>query len=162
MEKEVYESAARAELLTNCTAAAFYDFSVTLIPFGLTPDETGSLLAQANADILVTEAGAQEVDNLPKSIRDIVPVTKGGSKHMDWDEGMPQGVSATTWDEIASGASREVPPLDKETKPRRLSFFSSTGNGKHELVEFTSEVHPHALSYTLPLLTHIHRISSPV
>jgi hypothetical protein len=59
---------------------------------------------------------------------------------MNWDEGSPQGVKVSTWDKVASGGSKEVLPLDKETNVRPLSLFSTAKDGKYELVEFTSEV----------------------
>jgi len=66
---------------------------------------------------------------------------------MDWDEGLSQGVSVSTWDKVATGGSKEVLPVDKESKVRPLSIFSAAANGEYELVEFTSEV-----SLTLYLL----------
>lgn len=147
-----------SSMLTSCIAAAFYDFSVTLIPYGLTPEQTTSLLAQINADVLITEAGSLEmvwVQSSSKSTADVVLVARGGSKHMDWDGGMPQ---VTTWDKIdgSNSASKEVPPLDKQAKPRPLSVFCSTGNGQYELVEYTSEVCLPVLYYTTGyVITHI-------
>ena len=137
-------------MLTSGTAAAFYDFSVTLVPYGLSPEQTTSLLAQINADILITEAGSLEIERLQsssKSTAHVVLVTRGGSQHMDWNGGMPQ---VTTWDQIvgSKGASKEVPPLDKQTKPQPLSIFCETGNGQYDLVEYTSEVGFPVLYYT--------------
>ena len=135
--------------LIRFVAAAFYDFSVTLIPYGLSTEQTTSLLAQTNADVLITEAGTLEIEAVQsssKSTADVVLVARGGSKHMDWDGGMPQ---VTTWDKIdgSNGASNDVPPLDKQSKPRPLSIFSPSGNNQYELIEYTSEVRSSLLSY---------------
>ena len=76
---------------------------------------------------------------------------------MDWDGGMPK---VTTWDKIdgSDGASNDVPPLDKQTKPQPLSIFCSTGTDQYELVEYTSEVT--ALPHRTVLCILIHRRTS--
>jgi hypothetical protein len=127
-----------------CAAASFYDFDIILLPTGLTSEQTSSLIAQSSGTILVAEAGVFDFDAaIPakSSIKDVVLVAKGGSKDIDWEDDKPKGISVTAWHNLVSNnPSLEVPPLNKETKPRPISIFTDVGNGKYELVEFTSQV----------------------
>jgi hypothetical protein len=123
-------------------AASFHDFDIVLLPTGLSSEQTTSLIATSNATVLVAEAGVFDFTALPTStIKHIILLAKGGSKDIEWEDTAPKGITVTAWHNIISNnPSTEVPLLDKETKPRPISIFTDVGNGKFELVEFTSQV----------------------
>ncbi|RMZ87383.1 hypothetical protein DV736_g5396, partial [Chaetothyriales sp. CBS 134916] len=138
------------ELLVLVFAAAFYDFSVVLIPPGLAKKEVDNLLVQAKADALVTEAGAFNVDGALEAssgVKTVLLVAKGSSGHMHFDEpasDLPAGKQVVMWITVidlakAQGKStRDVLPVDNETIVKPLFTFVSSGNG-YEFVEFTSD-----------------------
>ncbi|RMZ76587.1 hypothetical protein DV737_g4761, partial [Chaetothyriales sp. CBS 132003] len=138
------------ELLVLVFAAAFYDFSVVLIPPALAEEEVNSLLVQAKADVLVTEAGALNVDGAlgaSSSIKTVVLVAKGSSGHMNFDEPTSEsraGKQVVMWNTLtdlakAQGEStRDALPVDNETSVKPLLTFVSNGSG-YKLVEFTSD-----------------------
>lgn len=128
-------------------AAAFYDFSITLIPSGLPQELFDHLLTQIDVQVLVAEAGSLDLDaTLPKckSLKQVILVAKPDNKHMAWDDTpMPAGVEIATWHHIVdqSPATSEVPAVEKDaTKPRPIGTFSMNTEGEMELSEFTSEV----------------------
>lgn len=144
-------------ILLTRPAAAYYDFSVTLIPPGLAQEDTDSLLKQIDVKVLIAEAGELDLDSaLPKckSLEQVVLVAKPDSQHMDWaSTPVPKGVSVTTWHDLTTStdATSEVPTYNKDSpKPRPIgTFFMNHSTGKMELVEYTTEV-----TQSLPSLPH--------
>ncbi|RMD42005.1 hypothetical protein DV735_g3084, partial [Chaetothyriales sp. CBS 134920] len=140
----------RVELLVLVFAAAFYHFSVVLIPAGLSEQELDDLLGRAKADALVAEAGtfsATGAFEASPSLKTVLLVAKGAGEHMSFDEpapDLPAGKQVVMWRTAtdlakAQGQStRDVLPVDKETTPQPLLTFVPDGNG-YELVEFTSD-----------------------
>ena len=137
------------ELLQSIFAAAFYNGSSVVVPYGLQQSQFTDLLTEAQPDILIAEAGSIElsatVSACPK-IKNVIWVTKPGSEHMDWSE-TPEGTSASfkvaTWRDLQQpDFSSEVPAHDKGSQVGSLSTFWPTGSDKFELVEYTSKVSP--------------------
>lgn len=137
-------------------AASFYDFSLTLIPYGLPEDEFIKLVAMSEADALVAEAGTFGLDSLfskCKVVSRVVLTTRGVSEHMAFDEPTdkaPRGVAVSTWDSIVEGGekNKEVLPVDKESTVQPIRIFVSTGRKGLESVEYTNEVCICILVYT--------------
>ncbi|KAK2623661.1 hypothetical protein QTJ16_006842 [Diplocarpon rosae] len=131
------------EFLATLFACAFYDLTVTLLPYELSIEEIVSLLHKSRSDTIIAAAGAFPFDAITKSypsLQQLIWVVDEGSRHMDWNE-VPKGtggkVNVSTWSEIISdqepSAGRELPPVDKKSEPKKVLAFWPSG----ELVEFT-------------------------
>ena len=132
------------------TAGSFYHFSPILFPYHQERDITNDLLANAEFDTLVAEAGSISLERLlskNKSVRRIVWVTKQGSKHLDWNE-VPEGIGGkidvTTWNDLIeekkATISKDVPALEAENEPPSIYAFWPNKAGKYEMTEYTQKV----------------------
>ncbi|KAK6580904.1 hypothetical protein PZA11_006392 [Diplocarpon coronariae] len=131
------------EFLATLFACAFYDLTVTLLPYDLPIEKIISLLHKSKSDTVIAAAGSFPFDAISKSypaLQQLIWVVDDGSRHMDWSE-VPKGtggkVNVSTWSEIISdqepSAGIELPPVDKKSEPKKVLAFWSSG----ELIEFT-------------------------
>ncbi|KAK5937221.1 hypothetical protein PMZ80_010521 [Knufia obscura] len=137
------------ELMCTIFAGAFYSFSPILVPYSQEPDTTSNILAVAEFDTLVAEAGTISLDRVlqrNKSLKRIIWVAKAGNKHLDWNE-VPEGIGGkldvVTWQDLVeekkAGSSNEVPPLEKDEALPVYAFWP-TKSGNYELIEYTQKV----------------------
>lgn len=131
------------EFLATLFACAFYDLTVTLIPYNLPNEKISSYLHKSKSDTVVAAVGSFSFDVITKGypdLRQIIWVVDEGSRHMDWNE-VPNGtggrVNVSTWSEIVSDqeptTGTELPAVDKSSTPKKVLAFWPSG----ELVEFT-------------------------
>lgn len=113
-------------------------------------DQLSELIAKANPDFFVGEAGAASIESLidrASNIHHCVWVVKAGNEHMGWDQtpdNLQGRVEVTTWnglvEERKSITTSDVPPLDKDIKVSPMfAFYHTQGHG-YKLFEYTSEV----------------------
>jgi len=131
------------EFLATLFACAFYDLTVTLVPYDQPIERIISLLHKAKADTVVAAVGSFPYDVITKSypaLEQLIWVVDEGSRHMDWNE-VPKGtggaVNVSTWSEIIQdqepNAGTELPAIDKKSVPKKVLAFWPSG----ELTEFT-------------------------
>lgn len=128
-------------------AGAFYNFQVVIIPHNLAPEELGSNLKKAQAQLLVAEAGAVDLTVVTKGnaqLKHVIWVVKEGSRHMDWNE-VPDGIGGNldvsvwheTVDEKKQLSDSEVPEYEpKFETPSILALWPSSG----EFIEYKPQV----------------------
>jgi hypothetical protein len=108
-------------------------------------------MKEAEAELLVAEAGAVDLTVVAKGnaqLKQVIWVTKQGSRHMDWNEvpaGIGKGLGVSVWHELVEDkrvlSDTEVLPLDpKSETPSITSLWPSTG----EFIEYKPEVFPAA------------------
>ncbi|CZT43190.1 uncharacterized protein RSE6_03188 [Rhynchosporium secalis] len=131
------------EFLATLFACAFYDLTVTLIPYDQPIEKISSLLHKAKADAVVAAVGSFPFDAITKSypcLEQLIWVVDEGSRHMDWNE-VPKGtggaVNVSTWSEIIQdsdlGTGQDLPAVDRTSQPKEVLAFWPSG----ELVQFT-------------------------
>jgi hypothetical protein len=109
-----------------------------------------SLLHDAQADVLIAEAGALDLSFVAKNneqLSEVIWVAKLGSRHMDWND-VPQDVqgrlSVTVWHELIDEkkdlAGLDVPSWDPTSSTPSVSTVWLSATGKGELVEYQPEV----------------------
>lgn len=131
------------EFLATLFACAFYDLTVTILPYDQSVEEIISLLQKSKSDTIVAAVGSFPFDVIFKSypaLKQLIWVVDEGSRHMDWNE-VPNGtggaVNVSTWQEIIQdhepNSGSELPPVDKTSVPQKVLTFWPSG----ELVKFT-------------------------
>lgn len=137
------------EHLASVFAGAFYGFRIIIIPHNLEPKVLSSLLHDAQADVLIAEAGALDLSFVAKNneqLSEVIWVAKLGSRHMDWND-VPQDVqgrlSVTVWHELIDEkkdlAGLDVPSWDPTSSTPSVSTVWLSATGKGELVEYQPE-----------------------
>lgn len=132
------------------------------MPYFQEPDTTSNILAVAEFDTLIAEAGTVALESVlkrNKSLKRVIWVAKAGSKHLDWNE-VPEGVGGkvdvTTWHDLVeenkAGSSNEVPPLDKDNDATPVYAFWPTKSGNYEIIEYAQKVRCR-FSSTVQILT---------
>lgn len=131
------------EFLTTLFSCAFYDLTVTLVPYDQPVEKIISLLHKAKADTVVAAVGSFPFEVISRSysaLEQLIWVVDEGSKHMDWNE-VPKGtggaINVSTWSEIIqdqeASAGKELPAADKNSEPKKVLALWPSG----ELVHFT-------------------------
>jgi len=133
------------------TASAYYGFTPILIPFNQPHDVVISLLKEAQADVLVGQAGSLPFEDVVKSgvsLRQVIWVVEKTSRHVDWTE-VPADVGGKTevsvWHDVAQDHGNGTPSLPSETPGGKLSgivsvWQSKAGDKNAEVTEFTQQV----------------------
>jgi hypothetical protein len=120
-------------------------------------------MKEAKAEFLVAEAGAVDLTVVAKGnaqLKQVIWVTKQGSRHMDWNEvptGIGKGLGVSVWHELVEEkrvlSNTEVLPLDpKSETPSITSLWPSTG----ELIEYKPEVFPQDSHFAVVLMLTLH------
>ncbi|KAL4978003.1 hypothetical protein BDW66DRAFT_165363 [Aspergillus desertorum] len=132
------------ELLASIFAGAFYGFKAVIIPHNLPVEQLSGLLQKAQADSLIAEAGALDLNRVAKDnkqLSHVIWVAKMGSRHMDWND-VPKQVEehldVAVWHELVDEkkelAGLEVPEWDPSSKTPTVSTLWSG-----EFVEYGPE-----------------------
>ncbi|EEP78994.1 conserved hypothetical protein [Uncinocarpus reesii 1704] len=136
------------ELLATLFAGAFYGFHTTIIPHNLPSEELAAYLQQAKADFLIAEAGAVDLQVLSKartSLKNVVWVTKGGNKHLDWNQEPNEfdgRVKVAVWNDLVKEKGKfvgsELPPSDPKMPAPSVTTLWSSATGPGSFVEYTA------------------------
>ena len=114
-------------------AGAFYDFKVVIVPPTLATDTLARYLQEAQAELLIAEAGALSLPAAKKGnthLSSVIWVAKHGSRHMDWNE-VPEGIGGelevAVWHELVQDKKASVGVISQlqSQSRRRLLWFPS-------------------------------------
>ncbi|EAW12678.1 uncharacterized protein ACLA_011050 [Aspergillus clavatus NRRL 1] len=134
------------ELLATIFAGAFYNFKTTIIPHNLEPQALSILLEQAQAEVLIAEAGALDLSLVAKNnkqLSQVIWVAKIGSRHMDWNY-VPEDVRGTlqvaVWHELVDEkkdlAGFNVPTWDPNSATPSVTTVWPSKSGDGDLIEY--------------------------
>jgi hypothetical protein len=131
-------------------AGAFYDFKTVLVPHNLSPEILSAHLKEAQADVLIAEAGSLDLSTVSKANKQlslVLWVAKSGSRHMDWNEvpkDAKKSLKIAVWHELVESgkdlAGFEVPSYDPTTKTPTVSTVWPSSEKLGEFIEFKPEV----------------------
>ncbi|CAL5871398.1 uncharacterized protein PFLUO_LOCUS5648 [Penicillium psychrofluorescens] len=137
------------ELLAAIFAGAFYDFKTVLVPHNLSPEILSAHLKEAQADVLIAEAGSLDLSVISKANKQLslaLWVAKSGSRHMDWNEvpkDAKKSLQVAVWHELVESskdlAGFEVPSYDPTTKTPTVSTIWPSSKELGVFIEFKPE-----------------------
>ncbi|KAI9802368.1 MAG: hypothetical protein M1833_001874 [Piccolia ochrophora] len=132
------------ELLSTVIAAAFYHFTVIVLPCNRSPEMTLRLLKTTTPDVLIAAAGTIPISSLGAAfpaLKEVIWIVRDASKHLDFKANLAEKVTASTWHEVVeqqNSANTELPARQADDKASGITtVWLENDEDVKEVVEFS-------------------------